>query len=40
MDLDTKVLGTKVPRSFATHASLCNTLSSNKMSKNNGNPGN
>ena len=28
MDLDTEV---GVPRSFATHASLCNALSSNKL---------
>ena len=28
-----------VPRSFVTHASLCNTLPSNKMSKNSENPG-
>ena len=27
-----------VPRSFATHASLCNNLSSNKLSKNSKNP--
>ena len=27
-----------VPRSFATHASLCNTLPSNKLSKNSENP--
>ena len=28
-----------IPRSFTTHVSLCNTLSSNKLSKNSENPG-
>ena len=28
-----------VPRSFATHISFCNTLSSNKLSKDSENPG-
>ena len=32
-------LDTEVPRSFVTHASLFNTLSSNKLSKNSENPG-